>query len=84
MLHIVVTSPERVLFDGTARSVIFPGEQGTFEVLTLHRPLVSLLTAGTMYIDGRAIPIRRGVMRVTNDEVTTIVELPAVPGGSAR
>ena len=76
MLHVVVTSPERVLFDGSARSVLFPGEQGTFEVLTLHRPLVSLLSAGAVAIDGKAIAIRRGVVRVADDEVTAIVELP--------
>ena len=76
MLHVVVTSPERVLFDGPAGHVIFPGEQGTFEVLTLHRPLVSLLAAGPVSIDGKRIAIRRGVVRVANDEVTAIVELP--------
>lgn len=75
MLHVVVTSPERVLFDGSARHVIFPGEQGTFEVLTLHRPLVSLLSAGKVSIDDKTIPIRRGVVRVADDAVTAIVEL---------
>ena len=76
VLTVVVTSPERVLFDGTARSLTAPGEQGTFEVLPLHRPLISRLLAGIMTIDERPLSIRRGVVRVADDIVTAVVELP--------
>ena len=74
-IHIVITSAERVVFDGTAQSVVFPGEQGTFEVLPLHRPLVSRLQPGAIVADGRAVPIRRGVVRVADDDITAVVEL---------
>lgn len=75
MLHVIVTSPERVLFDGSARSVIFPGEQGTFEVQMLHRPLVTRLVRGVIVIDEKqAMAIRRGLVRVGEDEVTAAVE----------
>ena len=74
-IHIVITSAERVVFDGTAQSVVFPGEQGTFEVLPLHRPLVSRLQPGAIVVDGRAVPIRRGVVRVADDDITAVVEL---------
>ena len=77
MLHVVVTSPERVLFDGTARRIVFPGEQGTFEVLPLHRPLLSRLVGGVVELDERSFRIRRGVVRVADDVVTAVVELPA-------
>lgn len=73
-LEVMVTSPERVLFAGTAHSVVFPGEQGTFEVLPLHRPLVSRLVAGPVIVDGRPMEIRRGVVRVADDTVTAVVE----------
>ena len=76
LLEVTVTSPERVLFTGTAQSVILPGEQGTFEVLPLHRPLVSRLLPGMVLIDGRTFEIRRGVARVADDTVTAVVELP--------
>ena len=79
MLHVVVTSPERVLFDGTARRIVFPGEQGTFEVLPLHRPLISRLVGGMVEIDERSFRIRRGIARVADDAVTAVVELPAGP-----
>ncbi len=74
MLHIVVTSPGRLLFDGTARHVIFPGELGTFEVLPLHRPLVSRLRRGVMEIDDKGLPIRGGIVRVADDMVMAVVE----------
>jgi F-type H+-transporting ATPase subunit epsilon len=76
-LTVVVTSPERVLFEGLAQSVSCPGEQGVFEVLALHRPFISRLVAGTLTIDGRGLPIRRGVVRVADDVVTAIVEIPS-------
>ena len=77
MLHVVMTSPERVLFDGTARRVVFPGERGTFEVLPLHRPLLSRLVGGVVEVDEQVFRVRRGVVRVADDVVTAVVELPA-------
>ena len=76
-LEVMITSAEQVLFEGTARSLTFPGEAGTFEVLPLHRPLMSRLLAGVMLVDERPLPIRRGVVRVADDVVTVVVEMPA-------
>ena len=74
-MNVFVASPEEVLFTGPAHSVLLPGEQGVFEVLPLHRPLLSRLFAGMLVIDGRPWPIRRVVARVADDEVTVVVEL---------
>jgi F-type H+-transporting ATPase subunit epsilon len=73
-LSVVVTSPERMLYEGTAKGLIVPGERGTFEILPLHRPLVSRLLSGVMVIDGRSFPIRRGAIRVADDTVVAVVE----------
>ena len=75
MLNVVVISLERAVFHGAAQSVVLPGEQGTFEVLPLHRALVSRLLAGRVVIDGRTLAIRRGIVRVASDVVTAVVEL---------
>ena len=71
---VLITGPERVLYSGTARSAMFPGEQGEFEVLPLHRPLISRLIAGKIVIDGRTLSIRRGMVQVADDVVTAVVE----------
>ena len=74
-LTVTITSPERLIYSGSASSVTFPGERGTFEVLPLHRPLVSRLIAGVVMVDGRTLPIRRGAVRVMADLVTAVVEV---------
>ncbi len=75
-VRVLVTTADRVVFDGSARSVVLPGEQGTFEVQPLHRPLMSRLLSGTIFIDRQGVPIRRGIMRVELDVLTAVVELP--------
>jgi len=73
-LSVLVTSPERMLYEGTAKGLIVPGERGTFEILPLHRPLVSRLLSGVMVIDDRSFSIRRGAIRVADDTVVAVVE----------
>ena len=75
MLNVLVTSPERVVCLCQARSVVLPGEKGTFEVLPLHRPIVSRLVEGLIEVDGKRVRIRRGVVRVSDDDVVAVVEL---------
>ncbi len=74
MLQVKIVSPEGVLFNGRAASVVCPGESGTFEVLPLHRPLLSRLLKGTVEVDGKQLAITRGIMSVADDLVTVVVE----------
>ena len=72
-------SLQDILYQGKARQVIFPGEQGMFEVLPSHRSIVSLLLPGTIVIDeSQVFPIERGVVKVAFDQITAIVE-PSTP-----
>lgn len=74
-MDVTIVSLHEVLFNGKARQVILPGEQGMFEVLPMHRPMASLLLPGTIVIDEEKVfPIARGVVRVGFDQVTAIVE----------
>jgi len=75
MLRVIVTSPERLIYDGPAERVVLPGEQGTFEVLPLHRPLISRLRRGLLEINDKVLPIRGGLARVAEDRVLAVVEL---------
>ena len=77
-VQVLITTAERVLFNGPAQSLSLPGESGTFEVRPLHRPLVSRLVEGTAEVAGHTFAIRRGVVRVADDVVTAVVELPDV------
>ena len=74
LLEASVVTPQTVLFEGKAHSVILPGEMGVFEVVTGHKPLLSRLIFGDVIIDDHPIPIRRGVVKVMLNRVLAIVE----------
>jgi len=46
-LNVYMLSPKKVLFEGKAKSVVLPGEEGTFEVLPLHKSILTRLFSGT-------------------------------------
>ena len=74
LLDITIVSPERMIFEGQAPSVILPGENGVFEVLPFHKRLLSRLLPGYLVIGQEAFPIKRGVAKVGLNSVTIIVE----------
>ena len=74
MLDVAVLTLQKILFEGKAKSVILPGEKGEFEVLPYHKPLISRLVTGTLFIDGQPIFIRRGVVRVLQNKLMAVVE----------
>jgi F-type H+-transporting ATPase subunit epsilon len=69
-----IVSPGGVVFEGKAQSVIFPGMNGTFEILVNHKPLLSRLRSGTIVVDDKAIPVSQGVVRVYLNQVLAIIE----------
>ena len=75
VLDVAIVTPQGVLFDGKAHSVILPGERGVFEILTNHKAILSRLFTGQIVIDDRAVSIRRGVVRVVKNQILAVVEL---------
>ncbi|HTL69677.1 MAG TPA: hypothetical protein VL404_00140 [Candidatus Eisenbacteria bacterium] len=73
-LNVLIATAERVLYEGTAISVILPGEHGVFEILAHHKPILSRLLGGKIIVDGKAMPVRRGVAKASMNQVTVIVE----------
>ncbi|MBU2101742.1 hypothetical protein KKH05_03455, partial [Patescibacteria group bacterium] len=51
MLEVVVSTAEKILFEGKAESIILPGEQGVLEILSFHKPLLSRLIGGRIVVD---------------------------------
>lgn len=73
-----IISPERTLFSGEADSVKLPGEQGAFEVLAGHAPLISTLTAGVVACKGEApfeTAVKGGFVEVARNVVSVCVEV---------
>ena len=74
LLDVSVLSPEKIIYEGKARSVVLPGEQGVFEVLPYHKRILSRLISGALVIDGEVFSIYRGIVSVSQNKVTVIVE----------
>lgn len=75
MFKATVATPGKVLFEGAAWSVFLPGATGEFEVLEMHKAIVSLLYKGSIVINcDKEIPIKSGAVRMSGDELVAIVE----------
>ncbi|MFH6603331.1 FoF1 ATP synthase subunit delta/epsilon [Maribacter algicola] len=51
-MYLEIVSPEATLFSGEVTSVTVPGINGEFQMLNNHAPIVSLLQAGDVKVDG--------------------------------
>lgn len=67
-------SPNKVFFNGQARSVIIPGADGFFEVMDFHCPLISLTAGGGIQVDNKRVVVKKGVVKVERNEVVVLVE----------
>lgn len=78
MLKVSVISPEKVLFEGTARGVMAPAFDGEMGILPMHAPLMTLLGRGTLRVDTadgeRRFGVDGGFLQVVDDHVRVVTE----------
>lgn len=75
MFKAIILTPNRVLYEGEVWSVFLPGATGEFEILDFHKPIVSLLKEGNIIINWeKEIPIKKGAVRVDDNELVAVVE----------
>lgn len=74
LLDVHVLSPGKVFYKGAAKSVVLPGEEGVFEILPFHKPILSRLISGVVYVDEKEIAVRRGIVQCLLNKVTVIIE----------
>lgn len=76
MLTVSVISPEAVLFEGTAESVVAPAFDGQVGILTGHAPMVTLLGSGELRLDGngKRFTVQGGFLQVVDDTVRVVTE----------
>ncbi len=80
MLKVSVISPESVLFEGEADSVVAPAYDGEVGILSGHAPLMALLGDGQLRLGsagGRSFNVSGGFMQVLNDDVRIVTEKAA-------
>lgn len=78
LLKVSVISPERVLFEGTARSVVAPAFDGEVGILPMHAPLMTLLGKGTLRLDtaegDKRFDVEGGFLQIIDDQVRVVAE----------
>lgn len=75
MLKVSVISPEAILFEGEATSVVAPAFDGEVGILSGHAAMVTTLGNGTLRLgDGQSFQVEGGFMQVADDEVRVVTE----------
>ncbi|OGY96830.1 MAG: hypothetical protein A2122_00090 [Candidatus Liptonbacteria bacterium GWB1_49_6] len=77
-MKLSIYSLKKILFQGTAESVNLKTASGEITVLDHHRPLVSVLAAGTVkIIDNEKkehyIPVSSGFLEVNSENQTRLI-----------
>ena len=83
MLKVSVISPESVLFEGDADSVVAPAYDGEVGILTGHAPLMALLGDGELRLGGgtgHRFKVSGGFMQVLDNHVRVVTEKATASG----
>lgn len=87
MLHVSVISPERILYEGDAESVVAPAFDGEVGILTGHAPMLTLLGNGTLRLGaaagGQRFEVSGGFLQVADNQVRVVTEQAAAPAAGA-
>ncbi len=74
--HLQILSLQGLVFDDLVESVYLTSEEGEFELLAFHHPLVATLIEGEIKIaDHASIPIRLGAVSFRENRCYMIVEV---------
>lgn len=75
MLKVSVISPEAVLFEGDADSVVAPAFDGEVGILTGHAPMMALLGKGVLRLgSGQRFNVEGGFLQVVDNKVRVVTE----------
>ena len=78
-LTVSVISPERVLFEGAAKSIVAPAFDGEVGIMPMHAPMMTLLGKGTLRVESAEGGVQRfavdgGFLQVAEDQVRVVTE----------
>ena len=78
-MHLVIVSPERMVFDGEVSQVTLPRKVGEYHNLKNHSHLIYPLAAGKLtYTSGtemQSLNISGGFVEVSNNQISVCAEL---------
>jgi F-type H+-transporting ATPase subunit epsilon len=81
VLKVSVISPEAILFEGDAESVVAPAFDGELGILSGHAPMVTLLGRGELRVGtgtaARRFTVEGGFLQVADNLVRVVTERAA-------
>lgn len=78
-MHLEILTPEKKIFEGDVTIATFPGEDGSFQVMDHHAPLIGLLKEGVVeYKSSKEVvgnvTITGGVVEVLKNKVILLAD----------
>lgn len=72
----VIMSPRNLIYENEVQSVFLTGDQGEFEILAYHYPVISLLQQSSIIIiDWKdSVSIKAGIVRFFANECIILIE----------
>jgi len=72
---ISIMTPEALLYQNEIESVFFTGDQGEYELLPYHYPVLGILTEGKIVINWReTVTIKFGLVKFFANDCVVLVE----------
>lgn len=85
MFRLSIVTPERPYFEGECSSIVVPGTEGYFGVLTSHAPLLAAVAPGELKITEtpgeapRILAVSGGFFEVSHNHATLLAEAVEEP-----
>ncbi len=78
-MYLEIVTPDEKVFEGEVVTATFPGNHGSFQILSNHAPLISTLGTGDIrYTEDKqkeqVITVDGGVVEVLNNRVIVLAE----------
>ncbi|MCX6232130.1 MAG: ATP synthase F1 subunit epsilon [Bacteroidetes bacterium] len=78
-MNIEIITPDETVFEGIVKLAQFPGIDGSFEILNMHAPLISVLKKGKIKIQDdqnqiQFFEIKGGVVEVLKNKILVLAE----------
>ena len=79
MMYLEIITPEKLLFAGEIKLIKLPGISGSFEIMTNHAPIISILSQGKIKVRETNdivsyFEVKSGLVEVSNNKVKVLVE----------
>lgn len=78
-MKLEIVTPDKKLFEGSVKSAVFPGSEGSFGVLNNHAAMIATLKAGKVELieennNKLEFVIKGGVVEVLKNNVVVLAE----------